>query len=67
MIVKQFFMARDDGVKLFKTSSDAGLLIRKISTDEVYDIAIDIEDAPWEYEETDIPIESVENIDGDSR
>ena len=28
-------------------------MIRKMGTDEVYDIAIDVENAPYEYEETD--------------
>ena len=33
------------------------LKIRKVGTDEVYDEAIDVENAPFVYEETDIPIE----------
>ena len=34
-----------------------GFKIHKVGTDEIYDEAIDIENAPFEYEETDIPIE----------
>jgi hypothetical protein len=35
-----------------------GFKIRKIGTEEIYDRAIDIEDAIFVYEETDIPIEN---------
>lgn len=37
-----------------KTYSDSGYLIRKIGTDEIYDEAIDLIDANYDYEETDI-------------
>jgi hypothetical protein len=33
-----------------------GLMIRKVGTDEIYDEAVDVESAPYTYEETDIPI-----------
>ena len=59
MIVKEFYRTRADGVNLVRTYSDKGLQIRKVGTDEVYDEAIDIENAPYTYEETDIPIEGV--------
>jgi hypothetical protein len=61
MIVKEFFRTRKDGVNLYRTYSDADLKIRKVGTDEIYDEAIDIEGAPYTYEETDIPIETEEN------
>lgn len=57
MIVKEFYMTRSDGVNLHRTYSDKDVQIRKVGTDEIYDEAIDIEGAPFEYEETDIPIE----------
>ena len=57
MIIKEFFATRKDGVKLYKTYSDGGFYIRKIGTEEVYDEAIDVENAPYEYEETDEKIE----------
>ena len=60
MIVKEFFRTREDGVNLYRTYSDADMKIRKVGTDEVYDEAIDVEGAPYTYEETDIPIEVVE-------
>ena len=37
-----------------RTYSDAGFMIRKLGTEEVYSEAIDLLDAPYEYEETDI-------------
>lgn len=69
MIVKEFYKTRKDGVDLYLTKSDAGLKIRKfkknwlgnyVKTDEVYDEAIDVDGAPFKYEETDLPIESEE-------
>ena len=57
MIVKEYYGTRKDKVKLYKTYSDNNKIIHKIGTDEEYDIAIDVENAPFEYEETykDIP------------
>lgn len=59
MIVKKYYSKRKDGVKLYKTYSDNNKIIHKIGTNEEYDIAIDIENAPYTYEETDkdIPVE----------
>ena len=53
MIKKELFMTRSDGVKLYRTWSDAGVRIRQIPSNLVYDEAIDVETAAWEYEETD--------------
>lgn len=58
MIIKEFYRTREDGVNLYRTSSTDGLKIKKVGTDEIYDDAIDIEDAPYTYEETDELIES---------
>ena len=60
MIVREYLMTRKDGVKLYKTYSDQNKYIRKVGTEEEYDIAIDIESAPYTYEETEKEIESVE-------
>ena len=46
MVKKEFFMTRQDGVRLFKSYSDQNLYIQKLGTDEVYDSAIDVENAP---------------------
>lgn len=57
MLKKEFYKTRKDKIKLFKTYSLDGFLIRKKGTDEVYDEAIDVEDSKNEYEETDVLIE----------
>ena len=51
-IVKELFEIREDGVKLYKTYSDENKFIRKVGTNEFYEEAIDIEDTPYEYVET---------------
>ena len=60
MIVKEFYKTRNDGVNLYKSYSDQELQIQKVSTDEIYSSAIDVENAPFEYVETDLPIETHE-------
>lgn len=57
MIVREYFDTRKDGVRLYRTYSDKNLYIRKVGTDEVYSEAVDVEDAPYTYEETDKEIE----------
>ena len=66
MIKKEFYRTREDGVNLYRTYSDEGYYIRKVGTDEVYNEAIDIEDASYTYEETTDKIEQ-ENSDTESR
>ena len=56
MVVKEYYRTRKDGVNLYRSYSDKSLQIRKIGTDEIYDEAIDIEGAPYNYEETDMLI-----------
>lgn len=51
-IKKEFYRIREDGVILYRNYSDEGKLIHKVGTDENYDEAIDVEDAPFIYEET---------------
>lgn len=58
MIVREYYKTRKDGVNLYRTYSDEQYKIRKIGTDEVYDEAIDVENAPYEYEETNEKIET---------
>ncbi len=53
MITKEFYKTRIDGTNLYRTSSTEGFRIRKVGTDEIYDEAIDINDAPYVYEETE--------------
>lgn len=56
MIIREYFATRKDGVKLYRTYSDQDMVIRQIETDTLYFEAIDIENAPYTYEETDTPI-----------
>lgn len=51
MIVREFYRTREDGVNLYRTYSDEGKDIRKVGTEEIYAEAIDVEDAPYTYEE----------------
>ena len=60
MIVKEYYGTRKDKVKLYKTYSDNNKIIHKIGTDEEYNIAIDVENAPFEYEETDKDIPKID-------
>ena len=63
MVKKEFFMTRQDGVRLFKSYSDQNLYIQKLGTDEVYDSAIDVENAPYVYVETNEKIEIEKHIE----
>lgn len=59
MIVKEFYITRQDGVNLYRTYSDKGVQIRKVGTDEIYDEAVDIESVTFIYEETGQALERV--------
>ena len=61
MIVNKYYSKRKDGVKLYKTYSDNNKIIHKIGTNEEYTEAIDVENAPYTYEETDKEIPKEEN------
>lgn len=57
MIKKEFYKTRNDGVNLYRTYSDSNYLIKQLETNSLYQEAIDVENAPYTYEETDILIE----------
>lgn len=57
MIKREFYKTRKDKVNLYRIYSTENLYIRKIGTDEIYDEVIDVENAPYEYEETNEIIE----------
>ena len=61
MNIKEFYKTRKDGVNLYRTYSDANFKIQKVGTEEIYDEAIDVVDAPFVYEETNVPIDGVES------
>ena len=59
MIIREFHETRFDGVNLYRTYSDKGYYIKQNPTGVIYAEAIDVESAPYTYEETDelIPVE----------
>lgn len=61
MIKKEFYLKRKDGINLYRTYSDAGFYIKQVETGIEYGEAIDVENAPYTYEETDKLIDEVEN------
>ena len=61
MIVREFYLTRDDGLKLYRTYSNEGKYILQNETGIVYGDAIDVENASYTYTETDRVIE-VEDI-----
>lgn len=56
MIIKEFYRTRKDGIKLYRTYSDNGFYILQNETNIEYEEAIDVENAPYTYSETDKPI-----------
>lgn len=63
MVVREFYRTRKDGVNLYRTYSDADMLILQNETGIEYAEAIDVENAPHTYAETDKPIEPAESIE----
>lgn len=59
MIKTDYFKTRKDGVRLFRTYSDQNLQIIKVQTGEYCDEAVDVENAPYTYIESDKHIEEV--------
>ena len=62
MIVREFYMTRTDGVNLYRTYSTSNFYILQNETGIEYVEAIDVENAPYTYSETDKPIEEIEVI-----
>ena len=60
MIQREFYTQRKDGVKLYRTYSDAGMMIRQNETGVEYAEAIDVEGTSYTYTETETPIEPPE-------
>ena len=52
MVKKEYYSTRADGVKLYKTYSTENFKLRQVETGHIYDSAIDVENAPFTYEET---------------
>ena len=61
MIVRKFYITREDGVNLYRTYSDEGRVIKQNETGAEYAEAIDVATAPYTYSETDKFIEPMES------
>lgn len=57
MVKTDFYMIRADGVKLYRTFSTEGKMLRQVETGFVYSEAIDVEGAPYTYEESEEKVE----------
>ena len=57
MIQTEFFKTRDDGFKLYRTYSDANMMIRQNETQRLYGEVIDVENSGYTYSETDSPMD----------
>lgn len=53
MIVREFYKTREDGVNLYRTYSTDNKLILQNETGVEYVEAIDVENAPYTYTETE--------------
>ena len=60
MIKKEYYMTRKDGVNLYRTYSDENKYIIQVETGIEYSEAIDVENAPYTYVETEKNIEEAE-------
>lgn len=56
MIIREFYETREDGVNLYHIYSDNNLYIIQSGTNAMYSDVIDVEDAGFEYTESDIVI-----------
>lgn len=61
MIIKEEIGINSIGKKLYRNYSDKGLYIKQEQTGNIYDEAIDIENAPYTYVETTELIENASN------
>ena len=57
MVIKEFYLTREDGVNLYRNYSDEGFYIIQNETGIEYSEAIDVEGAPYTYSESDKLIE----------
>lgn len=60
-LVRELYLTRKDGVRLYKTYSDTNHYIKQLPTNIIYGEAIDVENAPYTYIETEDIIEVEDN------
>ena len=56
MLQRDFYLTRSDGVNLYRTYSDTNMYILQNDTGITYTEAVDVEDTPHTYSETNTPI-----------
>ena len=61
MIVREFYIEKKDGTRLYRTYSSDGFMIQKVGTDEIYEEAVDLEGQSFEYKETEYRRENYED------
>lgn len=61
MIIREYYMTRKDGVRLYKTYSNSNKYIIQLPTQIEYNEAIDVENASYNYVESDKEIEKEYN------
>ncbi|MBO5424032.1 MAG: hypothetical protein J6A25_00795 [Lachnospiraceae bacterium] len=59
MVIREFYLTREDGINLYRIYSDEGFEIQKVGTNEIYGESIDVEDAGFEYIETKTKISKI--------
>lgn len=62
-IKREFYKTRKDGIRLYKTYSDTNHYIKQLPTGVIYSEAIDVENAPYTYVETNEVIEDDKHQD----
>lgn len=67
MIIREFFLERKDGVKLYRTYSDENRMLIQEQTGIEYPEAVDVEDAGYTYTEGDIIEEYIEEVEDEDQ
>lgn len=63
MIQKELYMARSDGVKLYRTYSDSGKGLLQIETGAIYSEAIDVENTAYTYQEVELAEDAIDETE----
>ena len=63
MVVKEYYTTLEDGLKLYRSYSDQNFTIIQDQTGIEYTEAIDSENAPYTYTETDHLIDLTEEVE----
>ena len=58
MIITEYYKTRTDGVNLYRTYSNIGMMLIQNETGIRYSEAIDVENSGYTYTESDEPVEN---------